>query len=166
MNVIVAAEPEVLIERTFDAPREAVFRAWTDPKSLARWYAPQGCSIEFHTLEVRSGGRFHSCIVIPGGKRCWCRGEYLEVVAPQRIVYTMEVSDEQGGAADPVAMGMDPAWPKTTTLTVSFLEEGAGRTKLTLHQTVGRALAERTGAYPSWLSMLDLLAAELAGRQQ
>lgn len=162
MKVDVAAEQEVLIERTFDAPREAVFRAWTDPKSLARWYAPQGCTIEFHTLDVRSGGSFHSCVVIPDGKRCWCRGEYLEVVAPQRIVYTMEVCDEHGAAADPVAMGMDSEWPKTTTVTVSFIELEAGRTKLTLQQTVRRSLAEKTGAYPSWLSMLDLLAAELA----
>ena len=154
------ADREVLITREFDAPRELVFQAWTDPAHLTRWYAPSGCSIEFRKIDVRPGGTFHSCIRTPDGHHCWCIGTYREVVAPERIVQTMVISDENGNSVEPTDAGMDPAWPRETILTVTFVEQ-EGRTKLTLRQTVGEELAKRTGAYPSWLNMLDRLAEEL-----
>jgi uncharacterized protein YndB with AHSA1/START domain len=153
----------VRITRDFDAPRDAVFRAWTDPAQLARWFAPHGCSIRFRTIEPRPGGTFHSCIRTPDGHDCWCRGDYREVLAPERIVFTMAVANERGDLVEPVAAGMDPAWPRETTVTVTFAELGAGRTRLTLTQTVDEALAKRTGAYPSWLQMFDRMAEQLRG---
>ena len=152
---------EVLITRTFDAPRELVFRAWTDPALLAAWYAPHGCSIAFRQLDVRAGGAFHSVIRTPDGKDCWCRGIYAELVEPERIVYTMAVADADGNLITPVEAGMDPEWPRETTVTVTFAEQD-GRTTLTLHQTVSETIAKRTGAYPSWLQMLDRLEEQLA----
>ena len=156
------AEREVLICREFDAPRELVFRAWTDPAHLRRWYAPNGCAVEFARIDVRPGGTFHSCIRSPDGHACWCVGEYREVVAPERLVLTLAVADAQGNRVDPAAAGMDPRWPRETVLTVTFEEAGEGRTRVTLHQTVSEALAKQTGAYPSWLQMLDRLVAHLA----
>ena len=153
--------PEVLITRTFDAPRELVFRAWTDPEQLAQWYAPHGCTIAFRTLDVRPGGAFHSVIHTPDGKDCWCSGVYAELVAPERIVYTMAVADAEGNRVSPTAAGMDPEWPHETTVTVTFAEHD-GRTTLTLHQTVDESIAKRTGAHPSWLQMLDRLDEQLA----
>ena len=156
-----AAGREVVITRVFDAPRELVFAAWTDPWHLARWYAPDGCSVHFRTLDVRPGGTFHSCIRSPGGHACWCTGVYREIVRPKRIVYTLAVADETGNPVEPAEVGMDPDWPRESVLTVTFAEHGRG-TLLTLHQTVSEALAKRTGAHPSWLQMLDRLAADLA----
>ena len=152
---------EALITRTFDAPRELVFRAWTDPDQLAQWYAPHGCTIAFRSLDVREGGAFHSVIHTPDGTACWCRGVYSELVAPERIVYTMAVADAGGNRITPTEAGMDPGWPHETTVTVTFAEHG-GRTTLTLHQTVSESLAKRTGAHPSWLEMLDRLDAQLS----
>lgn len=152
---------EVLITRTFDAPREVVFRAWTDPEMLASWYAPQGCSIAFKALDLREGGAFHSVIHTPDGYACWCRGSYLELVAPERIVYTMAIADEAGNLLSPTDAGMDPQWPRETTVTVTFAELD-GRTTITLQQTVDEALAKRTGAHPSWLSMFDRLDEQLS----
>ena len=146
----------VLISRVIDAPRELVFKAWTDPEQLTRWYAPRGCSIDFRTLDVRPGGDFHSCILTPHGKECWCKGVYREIVEPERIVFSMEVSNEQGDSAEPSDVGMDPDWPKETIVTVTLDDIGA-RTKLTLQQTVAESLAKRTGAHPGWLDMLDRL---------
>jgi uncharacterized protein YndB with AHSA1/START domain len=154
-------ENEVWITREILAPRELVFRAWTDPKQLAEWFAPNGCTIEYRMLDVRTGGSFHSCIHTPDGKECWCIGAYREVVPPERIVMTMEIADAAGNAIDAVAAGMDPEWPSETVVTVTFAES-AGGTKMTLHQTVSEALAKRTGAHPSWLQMFDRLAARLA----
>ena len=62
------AARDVLITRDFDAPRDLVFRAWTDPDRLARWHAPRGCTIEYRAIDVRPGGSFHSCIRAPDGQ--------------------------------------------------------------------------------------------------
>jgi uncharacterized protein YndB with AHSA1/START domain len=156
-----SADREVLITRLFDAPRELVFDAWTDPQQLARWYAPHGCEIEFRALDPRPGGTFHSCIRTPDGHRCWCRGVYRTVNRPVQIVMTMVVSNEKGETVEPAAAGMDPDWPGETVVTVTLVEK-QGRTMLTLHQTVSESLAKRTGAHPGWLEMLDRLAAQLA----
>ena len=156
-------EGEVLIERTIDAPREAVFGAWTDPRSLCRWFAPRGCTIEFRSIEVVPGGSFHSCIRTPDGHECWCAGKYLAIVSPEQIVFTMSVCDAAGNAVTARDAGMDPEWPDETVVTVSLRDLG-GKTALTLHQTVSEALARRTGAHPSWLQMLDLMEEQLMTR--
>ena len=153
---------EVLISRVFDAPREMVFRAWTHPDHLRRWYAPDGCTVEFARIDVRPGGTFHSCIRSPDGRPCWCVGEYREVIPPERLVLTLAVADEQGNRVEPAAVGMDPQWPRESVVTVTLDDAGEGKTRLTLHQTVSEAVAKRTGAHPSWLQMLERLAAELA----
>lgn len=152
-----ARDREILVTRVFDAPRDVVFAAWTDPKHLERWHAPHGCAIRFSKIDARPGGGFHSCIRTPDGHECWCVGKYLEIVRPERIVYSMAVSDKDGKLIKPAAAGMDPEWPAETIVTLTF-EEHEGKTKLTLHQTVGEALASRTGALPSWFQMLDRLA--------
>ncbi len=151
----------VVITRIFDAPRELVFRAWTDPEHLMRWYAPRGCTIHFRQIDLRQGGVFHSCIRSPEGHECWCKGVYREIVKPERIVYTLAVADEEGNFVDPADVGMDPDWPRETILTVTFAEHD-GKTTLTLHQTILESLAKRTGAHPSWIEMLDRLAELLA----
>jgi len=161
LDGVLAAEPMVHITRWFEAPRDRVFAAWADRASLERWYAPKGCQVRFERFEFKTGGAFHSCIVIPGGHKCWCVGEFEEVTAPERIVYTMAVSNAEGERLNASDVGMDPSWPAETRLTVTF-QEVNGRTLLTLDQTVSEELAKRTGAHPSWLQMLDNLAGELA----
>ncbi len=148
------------IERIIQAPRALVFEAWTNAEALPHWFAPKDCSIEFKTLEIREGGKYHSCLYNPAFGDCWCMGEYLEIKAPEKLVYTALISDENGNALDPVSAGMDPAWPKETIVTVLF-EEYEGKTKLILHQTAPETLARETGAYPSWLEMLDRMELEL-----
>lgn len=162
--MITTAKDEGLVRivREFNAPREVVFRAWTEPEQLLRWYAPAGCSIHFRTCDVRPGGHFHSCIVTPEGHECWCAGEYSEVSPPERLVHTMRVANAAGEFLSATEAGMDAAWPDTTILTITFDDLG-GRTRLTLCQTVEEALARRTGAYPSWLSMFDRLAELVSG---
>ena len=154
-------EQLVVIKRVFDAPRELVFKAWTDPQHLVRWFAPPGCTIHFRQLDIRQGGEFHSCVGTPDGHACWCKGTYQEIVAPERIVFSMSVADEQGNLVSPVDAGMDPEWPRETIVTVTFAEHD-GKTELTLHQTVSESLAKRTGAHPSWIQMLDRLEEILA----
>lgn len=160
-TVVELDEPQLVITRLIDAPRELVFQAWADPEQLVRWYAPHGCSIEFPHLEIRPGGSFHSCIRTPGGFQCWCVGEYQEVVFPERLVFSMATADQQGRRIAPVAVGHDADWPAETTVTVTLLPHGK-QTQLTLQQTVSESLAKRTGAHPGWLQMLDRLSEQLA----
>ena len=152
---------DVLITRVFDAPRALVFKAWTDPEQLKRWHAPHGCTIPHLTTDLRPGGAFRTCIRMPDGKECWSKGIYREVAAPERLVYTLAMSDAEGNFADTPPDWMDPAWPRETLVTITFSEQD-GKTTVTLHQTVDEGLARKTGAYPSWLQMLDRLAEDLA----
>lgn len=145
---------EVYIEETFNAGIEKVFNAWTNPDLLIKWFAPNGCTISFKKLEVKTGGQFHSCISNPQFGDCWCVGEYKEVMPYSKIVFTMINADEKGNPINPADIGMDPEWPGETLVTVTFTEENE-KTRLQLRQTVSQELAKKTGAYPSWLQMLD-----------
>jgi uncharacterized protein YndB with AHSA1/START domain len=152
------------IERTFEAPRELVFEAWTRPEYLTQWYAPHGCTIRVVKLDVRPGGRFHWCIDNPSFGECWCIGEFREIVRPERLVYTLATADSAGNAIEPALAGHDPRWPRESLVKVT-LTEVRGATLLTLEQNVLESLAKHTGAHPSWLQMLDRLSALVAVRK-
>jgi uncharacterized protein YndB with AHSA1/START domain len=152
------------IERMFDAPRELVFDAWTRPEQLVQWYAPQGCTIRLVKLDARPGGRFHWCIRNPSFGDCWCVGVYKEIVRPERIVYTLATADSAGNEIEPAQAGHDPRWPRESLVTVTFADI-RGATLLTVEQNVLESLARHTGAHPSWLQMLDRLAALVGPRQ-
>lgn len=154
------AKRQVVITRILNAPRDLVFKAFTDPKHLVRWYAPVGCTLEIVSFDASEGGSFHTCIHSTQHHDCWCKGIFLEVIEPERLVYTMAVADAQGNLLSPADAGMDPEWPAETVVTITF-EEYDGSTKVTLHQTALESVAKRTGAYPSWLQMLDNLEEEL-----
>jgi uncharacterized protein YndB with AHSA1/START domain len=159
--VLPVADRQVFIERLFDAPRELVFQAWTDPAILARWYAPHGCTIAIQEYDFREGGVIRTEIRSPDGHACRCAGAFGRIVVPERIVFDLGIVNEQGDPVEPASVGMDPDWPRTTTIDVTF-EEREGRTLLTLRQNVSEALAKRTGAYPSWLQMFERLDVALA----
>ncbi|MBC8051615.1 MAG: SRPBCC domain-containing protein [Sphingobacteriaceae bacterium] len=147
---------ELLITHLFDAPRELVFKAWTDPQQLKHWYAPDGCSIEFKALDVKAGGEFHSCIHDPVHGDCWIKGAYQEVVFPEKLVFTMILSNENGDTVSANSAGKAEDWPQALVTTVTFSPVGV-QTKVTLHQTVAEEEAKKTGAYQSWFSMFDRL---------
>lgn len=151
---------QVDITYTYNYPREVVFKAWTDAEHLKQWFAPPGCTIEYKKLEIRQGGTFHSCIHNPEYGDCWCIGVYEEIIEPEKIVYTVINADENGNPVNPASIGMDPEWPGETIVTVLFTEVN-GRTTVNLKQTASEAVAKRTGAYPSWIKMLERLNALL-----
>jgi len=87
---------ELVITRTFDAPRELVWQAWTEPDRLMRWWGPKGFTAPVCTVDLRVGGRYLSCMRSPEGQDYWSTGVYQELVAPARLVYTDSFADEQG----------------------------------------------------------------------
>jgi uncharacterized protein YndB with AHSA1/START domain len=147
---------DLLITHLFDAPRELVFNAWTEPEHLKHWYAPDGCTIEFASINVKVGGEFHSCIHDPVHGDCWIKGIYKEILFPEKLVYSMILSNERGEDVTADEAGKPDEWPQALITTVTFTSIRL-QTKLTLHQAVATSEAKKTGAYQSWLNMLDKL---------
>lgn len=147
----------VIITHRFNASRELVFRMWSKPEYLERWYAPRQCRLRIHDFDFRVGGRIRTTISGPDGSECHCAGVFREIVPPQRIVYTMYFCDEECRLVPPQAVGMDAQWPDETVVTVTFEEDPAEHTLMTLHQTVPETLARSTGAYAGWIEMFDRL---------
>lgn len=147
---------ELHISYLFDAPCEQVFEAWTNPEILKNWYAPDGCTVDFKSLDVEVGGEFHSVIHDPVHGPCWIKGKYHEVVSPEKLVFSMILSNENGDVVTAGEAGKSEAWPQAIITTVTFTPIG-NQTKVTLHQTVDETEAKKTGAYQSWFSMFDKL---------
>jgi uncharacterized protein YndB with AHSA1/START domain len=143
------AERELVITRVFDAPRPLVFKAWTEPEHLVRWWGPQGFTTPSCTMDVRPGGAFRLCMRSPEGTDHWLRGVYREIVEPERLVCTWAWEDAEGKPGH------------ETLLTVSFADHG-GKTKLTLHQAVFESVTARDSHQGGWTECLDRLAGYLA----
>jgi uncharacterized protein YndB with AHSA1/START domain len=154
------SEQVLVITRVIDAPRDLVFKAWTEPGRKKHWWGPNGFTTPFCTIDLRVGGVYHNCMRSPEGRDYWSKGVYREIVAPERIVCTDSFSDAEGNLVEPAQYGM-PEWPVETLITVTFAER-EGKTTLTLQHDVPESVAERTGARQGWSESLDRLAAYLA----
>lgn len=150
-----AAGQEVVVTRTFDAPRALVFRAWTDPAHLARWWGPKGFTNPVCEWEARPGGRIRIHMTGPDGAVYPMSGTFHEVVEQEKLVYTSGALEDSTGR---------PAFEVRTTVT--FAEDG-GRTTVTVHNVVTHATGAATGAIAGmragWGQSLDKLADDLAG---
>jgi uncharacterized protein YndB with AHSA1/START domain len=157
-----SAARDLVITRVFDAPRERVFRAWTEPERLMRWWGPNGFTTPVCRIDPRPGGVWHSCMRSSEGRDYWSRGVYREIVVPERIVCTDAFADEQGNQVPPTHYEMGADWPSETLLTVTFAERD-GRTTLTLrHAALPASGTEREMCEQGWGESLDRLAAYLA----
>jgi len=156
-----SAEPELVITRIFDAPRELVFKAWSEPEHLVRWWGPKGFTTPHCTVDFRVGGAWHLCMRSPEGKDYWCKGVYREIVAPELIVTTDCFADEAGNLVSPTHYGMSPEVPAEMLLTVRLADE-TGKTRLTVQQSLPLSLARSIGAVDGWNQSFDRLAAALA----
>jgi len=124
----------VVIERHFDAPVELVWKMWTESEHFAAWYGPMGATIPVAKMNVRVGGSRHICMAMEtpnGPMQMWFVGEFLEIVANERLVYTEAMSDEDGNVISPAQMGMPEGHPETTQVIVE-LEPVDGKTKMTM----------------------------------
>jgi uncharacterized protein YndB with AHSA1/START domain len=98
-------ERQILIERILDAPRELVWKAWTDPAHLAQWWGPTGFTTTIEQMDVRPGGAFKQVMHGPDGTDYPHSSVFVEVVKPERIVYTLE-----GGRAGDTAIRFEATW--------------------------------------------------------
>lgn len=144
-------ERELVITRVLDAPRELVFKAWTDPAQVARWWGPQGFVTTSCEMDIRPGGAYRVGMRSPQGTlhvRC---GVYREMVEPERIVFTYAWEDAAGTPGH------------ETLVTVTFAEQGT-KTKLTLHQAMFETVTSRDSHQAGWTSCLERFAEYLERR--
>jgi uncharacterized protein YndB with AHSA1/START domain len=156
-------DKELLITHLFDAPIGEVFDAWTDPEKLKYWYAPDGCSITYKSIEVRQGGKFHYYIHHPLHGGAWVMGTYLEILPPEKLAFTIRITNENGDITDAAATGVSAQWPGEILTTVTFESIGS-QTKATIHEAVSEAEARKTGAYAGWIMMFNKLNRLLTGQ--
>jgi uncharacterized protein YndB with AHSA1/START domain len=118
--------PSYVLERTFAASRELVWKTWTDHQLLARWYGPNVETI-IHRLDVEPGGLWLNEMKMRG-QSSYQRTEFIEVAQPERLVCLMASADAEWNiVADP----MMPDWPRVLLTTVTF-EESMGKTNMRL----------------------------------
>lgn len=122
-----ALQPFV-ISWMFDAPRELVWKAWTERQRLMQWFGPKGFTMPAAKMDFRPGGMFHYCLCAPDGTEMWGKFVYREIVAPERIVLVNSFSDEDGGVT---RHPMSPAWPLEM-LSKTTLADADGKTRLTI----------------------------------
>ena len=153
-------DQELIIERTFDAPRALVWEAWTDPEQVQRWWGPRGFTTPFCKIDLRVGGTWLNCMRSPEGQDYWSTGVYRDIVPPERLVCTDSFADEKGNIVPATHYGMSPDFPLEMLVTVTF-EEDEGKTRLTLKHA-GLPPGDRDDCRAGWSSSFDKLAELLA----
>jgi uncharacterized protein YndB with AHSA1/START domain len=144
-----ATAQEITISRTFDAPRELVWKAWTEPDQLAQWWGPRGSTapLERITMDVRPGGAFSVTSVSAEGNEMTVHGVYREVVEPEQLVL------------DEPAEG---SWHEGAVSVATFNDLGDGRTEMVVRTTIHTTDEMRVTAEAGMESTLDRLG-ELLG---
>ena len=126
----IAAQPFV-ITREFAAPRELVWKAWTESERLQQWFGPKDFTGTTVKLDLRPGGTLHSWLHSPDGKEMWGKWIFRDVIAPERLVWVHSFSDKDGGIT---RHPLSPTWPLELLTVTTFAERG-DKTVLTLKWT-------------------------------
>ncbi|MCC7053177.1 MAG: SRPBCC domain-containing protein [Gemmatimonadaceae bacterium] len=164
----VSSREVFVINRSFSAPVDRVFAAWTTPDQLAAWMPPTGMSMHVKEADIRAGGR-NVFSMSNDAFTMYGRIDYETVEPPSRLVYQQRFTDADGNTSrHPGA----PVWPEVMHVTVTFVAEGAARTRVTvLWQPHGEPTAaevaafvtERAGMTQGWSGSFDKLDGVLAG---
>ncbi len=120
-----AAESEIVISRVFDAPREVVWDAWTDPKQVVKWWGPRGFTTTIHEMDVRPGGAWNHTMHGPDGTNYPNKSVFLEVVRHERIVYSNAGGKERGPAMNFTATWTFEADGDQTRVTIRMVFDSA-----------------------------------------
>lgn len=151
-------ESQIKVSRTFDAPLELLWKAWTEPEHFMKWYGPKGFTTPTCEIDLQVGGRHLWSMLSPDGKQMYFTGSYKEVVPMERLVYSDSSSDAEGNVMSPAMMGMPEGTPETMDVTVTF-EHADGRTTVTVSH-VGHGPSDRAGM--GWEQAFEKLADVLA----
>jgi uncharacterized protein YndB with AHSA1/START domain len=143
--------PQFTIKRTFDATREQVWRAWTDPELAALWWHPHQVTTppESLSIDLREGGRYAYLMIAPDGSKFPTAGTYLEIREPERLQFTWGRPEDADDEA-PV-------------ITVDLVETADGRCEMTFQvRGIGDDRSADDSTYQGWTEAFEELDAALA----
>jgi uncharacterized protein YndB with AHSA1/START domain len=165
-----SGKEKFVINRTFDAPLDVMFKMWTDPDHLSQWLPPTGFRMEFISSDIRPGGSAFYVMTDDRNTTMYGRVEYLKIEKPDRIVYTQQFCDENGKISrHPKA----PTWPETMLTTVELAEEGSDRTRVTViwipygafsREELETFIKSKAGMTQGWTGSFDKLDAHLSSK--
>ena len=158
--------PPFVITREFNAPRELVWKAWTEREQMMQWFGPKGCTIPVAKMDFRVGGEFHYCMRMPDGNDMWGKWIFREIVAPEKILLANSFADKDGNLTRPPFPG---AW-SLQMLTETTFTEREGKTTIHLKWFPLDATAEEIKTFDAmrgsfsqgWKGTFDQLAEFLA----
>lgn len=162
---ISTAGPELVITRIFDAPRELVWKAWTDPKEMMKWWGPKIFRAPSCKIDFRVGGKYLFCMQSEIGeetwrKGIWSTGVYKEIVPMEKIICTDCFADEKGNIVPGSYYGMPEVVNLEMLVTVTFEVYQKNKTKMTLHHA-GLPISMKQDAGTGWNESFDKLAENL-----
>lgn len=123
----------IVITRELDIPVELVWKAWTNPEWLMRWWGPAEYTSPICRIDLREGGKYLFCMRAPesqGGVDFYSTGIYTAIVPRERLEFTHYLSDKDGNVQDPSQVGMPPDFPKEVRYVIEFKELGGDKTEL------------------------------------
>ncbi len=130
-----AKKEDLVVTRIIDAPVELVWKAWTEPEHVMRWWGPKYYTSPSCKIDLREGGKFLFCMRAPqdqGGQDMYNTGIYKKIVPMERLEFIMSMADKDGNTVDPTAVGMPPDFPKEVRMVVVFKSIRGNMTELTV----------------------------------
>ncbi len=118
---------DLVITRIIDAPIEMVWKAWTDPEQVQRWWGPKDYISPVCKIDLREGGRYIFCMRAPkeqGGQDMYTSGVYTKIVPLKRLEFTQSLSDKDGNKINPMQVGMPPDFPEEVRTAILFKARG------------------------------------------
>ncbi|MGZ7047748.1 MAG: SRPBCC family protein [Methanobacterium sp.] len=158
-----SGKQELFIEREFDAPRDLVWKVWTDPDMFVQWWGPKDFTAPVARMDLRVGGEYFSCMRSPDGQDFCSKGVYREIVPSKRLVMTDSFADKEGNKVSATHYGLGEDFPMQMLIKVTLEEEG-DKTKFTLEHSDVKNLSdtELKDMTQGWNETLDKLAEYLA----
>ena len=126
---------DLIITRVFDAPIELVWKAWTDPEHVMKWWGPDHFTSPSAKIDFREGGTSLVCMRAPkefGGQDMYSTWTYKKILPMERIEFIQNLADKDGNLVDPVEMGLPPEFPKDVRTVVTFKDLGNHKTEMTV----------------------------------
>ena len=165
MTATATQSRDFVISRVFEAPRDLLWKCFTDPERMKHWWGPKGVKVVKAKMDLRPGGTYHYGMETPDGKIMWGKFVYREIV--ERIVFINSFSDEAGGLT---RHPMSASWPLEMLSVFTFEEQPGGKTKFTIRWSPHNATAQEQQTFDAghasmtqgWGGTLDQLAAYLA----
>jgi uncharacterized protein YndB with AHSA1/START domain len=130
---------DFVTSRLFVAPRDLVWKCFTEPERMKAWFGPKGSVVVASKMDLRVGGTYHGAMRDESDRVMWAKFVYREIAAPERLVWVHSFSDEAGGLT---RHPLSPTWPLELLTTVTFAEEPGGKTTVTLRWTPLNATPE------------------------